>query len=69
MRQAALESIDKALVGANKRITTDGMGELFQALKGPLADSNKNLIAQACLVVGSLASAIGPAVEKDGKSI
>jgi len=69
VRQAALEAIEKALANANRRVTTDGMADLFQALKGPLADSNKNLIAQACLVVGALATAIGPDVEKVGKGI
>lgn len=45
------------------------LGELFGALKGRLYDSNKNLIMATLNAIGSVASAMGPPVEKSSKVI
>lgn len=41
--------------------------ELFGALRGRLYDSNKNLIMATLSTIGSIASAMGSAVEKASK--
>lgn len=41
--------------------------ELFGALRGRLYDSNKNLVMATLNTVGSVAYAMGPAVEKSSK--
>lgn len=43
------------------------VGELFGALRGRLFDSNKNLVMATLSTIGSVASAMGPAVEKSSK--
>ncbi|KAJ0083103.1 hypothetical protein Patl1_11638 [Pistacia atlantica] len=43
--------------------------ELFGALKGRLYDSNKNLVMATLTIIGAVASAMGPAVEKSSKGI
>jgi hypothetical protein len=42
-------------------------GELFMSLKARLNDSNKNLVMMTLATVGTIATAMGPAVEKHSK--
>ncbi|XP_042521091.1 protein MOR1 isoform X2 [Macadamia integrifolia] len=69
VRLESIESVNKILEEANKRIQPTGMGELFAALRGRLCDSNKNLIMATLATLGGVASAMGPAVEKASKGI
>ncbi|KAH0698218.1 hypothetical protein KY290_016025 [Solanum tuberosum] len=68
-RLESIESVNKILEEANKRIQPTGTGELFGALRGRLYDSNKNLIMATLSTFGGVASAMGPAVEKSSKGI
>ncbi|OMO86342.1 CLIP-associated protein [Corchorus capsularis] len=69
VRLESIESVNKILEEANKRIQPTGTGELFGALKGRLYDSNKNLIMATLTTLGGVAAALGPAVEKASKGI
>ncbi|KAG8385593.1 hypothetical protein BUALT_Bualt03G0061300 [Buddleja alternifolia] len=69
IRLESIESVNKILEEANKRIQPSGTGELFGALKSRLHDSNKNLIMATLSTLGALASAMGQAVEKSSKGI
>eukprot|EP01018_Ginkgo_biloba_P025077 Gb_07658 [translate_table: standard] len=69
VRLESIESINKILEEANKRIQPTGTVELFGALKARLYDSNKNLVMTTLTTLGSIASAMGPAVEKNSKGI
>ncbi|XAR66434.1 hypothetical protein NMG60_11012669 [Bertholletia excelsa] len=69
VRQESIETVNKILEEANKRIQPTGTAELFGALRGRLYDSNKNLIMATLSTVGAVASAMGPAVEKSSKGI
>nr|GMD91866.1 protein MOR1 isoform X1 [Ipomoea batatas] len=69
IRLESIESVNKILEEANKRIQPTGTGELFGALRGRLYDSNKNLIMATLSTIGAVASAMGPAVEKSSKGI
>ncbi|KAG9155040.1 hypothetical protein Leryth_019560 [Lithospermum erythrorhizon] len=69
VRSESIESVNKILEEANRRIQPTGTGELFGAFKGRLSDSNKNLIMAALSSIGGVASAMGPAVEKASKGI
>ncbi|KAL2464827.1 Protein MOR1 [Forsythia ovata] len=69
LRLESIETVNKILEEANKRIQPTGTGELFGALKSRLHDSNKNLIMATLSTIGGLASAMGPAVEKSSKGI
>ncbi|KAF9610291.1 hypothetical protein IFM89_021852 [Coptis chinensis] len=64
--ESIIDSVNKILEEANKRIQPTGTVELFGDLRGRLYDSNKNLV-MATLVVGGVASAMGPMVEKSSK--
>ncbi|XP_009586985.1 protein MOR1 isoform X1 [Nicotiana tomentosiformis] len=68
-RLESIETVNKILEEANKRIQPTGTGELFGALRGRLCDSNKNLVIATLSTVGGVASAMGPAVEKSSKGI
>ncbi|KAL3345359.1 hypothetical protein AABB24_024363 [Solanum stoloniferum] len=68
-RLESIETVNKILEEANKRIQPTGTGELFGALRGRLYDSNKNLIMATLATFGGVASAMGPAVEKSSKGI
>ncbi|GAB2298703.1 Protein MICROTUBULE ORGANIZATION 1, variant 2 [Dionaea muscipula] len=68
-RLESIEAVNKILEEANKRIQPTGTGELFGALRGRLYDSNKKLVMEALCTIGSLASAMGPPVEKLSKGI
>ncbi|XP_009387376.1 protein MOR1 isoform X2 [Musa acuminata AAA Group] len=69
VRLESIESINKILEEAHKRIQPSGTVELFGALRGRLCDSNKNLVMATLTVIGSLASAMGSPVEKSSKGI
>ncbi|XP_064993892.1 protein MOR1-like isoform X2 [Musa acuminata AAA Group] len=69
VRLESIESINKILEEAHKRIQPAGTVELFGALRGRLYDSNKNLVMATLTVIGSLASAMGSPVEKSSKGI
>ncbi|RRT79039.1 hypothetical protein B296_00026148 [Ensete ventricosum] len=67
VRLESIESINKILEEAHKRIQPAGTVELLGALRGRLCDSNKNLVMVTLTVIGSLASAMGSPVEKSSK--
>ncbi|XP_073114484.1 protein MOR1 isoform X2 [Elaeis guineensis] len=69
VRLESIESVNKILEEAHKRIQPTGTAELFAALRGRLFDSNKNLVMATLSTIGSLASAMGPPVEKSSKGI
>ncbi|CAL0321285.1 unnamed protein product [Lupinus luteus] len=69
VRMESVESVNKILEEANKRIQAAGTGELFGALRGRLFDSNKNIIMATLTTIGNVASAMGQAVEKSSKGI
>ncbi|KAK9267215.1 hypothetical protein L1049_009635 [Liquidambar formosana] len=69
VRLESIEAVNKILEEANKRIQPTGTVELFGALRGRLYDSNKNLVMATLNTVGSVAYAMGPAVEKSSKGI
>ncbi|KAK8936155.1 Protein MOR1 [Platanthera zijinensis] len=67
VRLESIDTINKILEDAHKRIQPAGAAELFAALKGRLCDSNKNLVMATLTTIGGIASAMGPAVEKSSK--
>ncbi|KAK9152687.1 hypothetical protein Sjap_000167 [Stephania japonica] len=69
VRLESIESVNKILEEANKRIQPTGTVELFVALRGRLYDSNKNLVMATLSTVGGVAYAMGPMVEKSSKGI
>ncbi|KAK1306094.1 Protein MOR1 [Acorus calamus] len=69
VRLESIESVNKILEEANKRIQTAGTGELLGALRGRLYDTNKNLVMATLATIGAIASAMGPSVEKSSKGI
>ncbi|KAJ1977911.1 hypothetical protein H4R35_002106, partial [Dimargaris xerosporica] len=68
LRKEGLEQVQEILATANNRIKPN-VGELWGGLKGRLADANKNLISMAAELVASIASAMGPPFEKQGRLI
>ncbi|KAK6932524.1 CLASP N-terminal domain [Dillenia turbinata] len=62
IRLESIEAVNKILEEAHKL-------ELFGALRGRLYDSNKNLIMATLSTIASIASAMGPPVEKSSKGI
>ncbi|XP_068640507.1 protein MOR1-like isoform X2 [Aristolochia californica] len=69
VRLESIESVNKILEEANKRIQATGTGELFGSLRGRLYDSNKNLVMATLTTIGGIATAMGPAVDKSSKGI
>ncbi|OAY83553.1 protein MOR1 isoform X1 [Ananas comosus] len=69
VRLESIESVNKIVEEAHKRIQPTGTGELFTALRGRLFDSNKNLVMATLSTIGGLASAMGPPVEKSSKGL
>eukprot|EP01119_Soliformovum_irregulare_P020081 TRINITY_DN6464_c0_g2_i3.p1 TRINITY_DN6464_c0_g2~~TRINITY_DN6464_c0_g2_i3.p1 ORF type:complete len:1712 (-),score=696.34 TRINITY_DN6464_c0_g2_i3:1217-6352(-) len=65
-RKEGLDEIDSILVGANKRIESN-LGGLPAALKPRIQDSNMNLAINAMEVLGRIATAMGPSIEKHMK--
>lgn len=74
MADAAWKTREEAVVEVGqilaevKRIQPS-IGELLNALKARLADSNRNLAALAAKVIGQVATAMGPPFEKQVKGI
>ncbi|XP_020521683.1 protein MOR1 isoform X2 [Amborella trichopoda] len=69
VRSETIESINKILEEANRRIQPTGTAELFGALRGRLYDTNKNLVILTLGTIGNIASAMGSAVDKASKGI
>eukprot|EP00252_Welwitschia_mirabilis_P027944 TRINITY_DN9838_c0_g1_i1.p1 TRINITY_DN9838_c0_g1~~TRINITY_DN9838_c0_g1_i1.p1 ORF type:complete len:2078 (+),score=475.99 TRINITY_DN9838_c0_g1_i1:649-6234(+) len=69
VRLESIESVNKILEEANKRIQPTGTAELFGALKARLSDTNKNLVATALAAIGNIAAAMGSPVEKISKAL
>lgn len=69
LRLESIESVNKILEEANKRILPTGTVELFGALRARLYDSNKNLVMATLATVAGIASAMGSAVDKSSKGI
>ncbi|XP_066313403.1 protein MOR1-like isoform X2 [Miscanthus floridulus] len=69
VRLESMDSVTKIVEEANKRIQSTGTADLFSALRGRLYDSNKNLVMATLSTIGSLASAMGPSVEKSSKGV
>ncbi|PKA51818.1 Protein MOR1 [Apostasia shenzhenica] len=69
VRLESVESVNKILEEAHKRIQPAGTVELLAALRGRLGDSNKNLVMVTLTTIGGIASAMGPAIEKSSKGI
>ncbi|KAL3522236.1 hypothetical protein ACH5RR_015070, partial [Cinchona calisaya] len=69
IRLESIETVNKILEEANKRIQPTGTVELFGALRGRLYDSNKNLIMATLSTIAGVASSMGAAVEKSSKGI
>ncbi|KAK4798359.1 hypothetical protein SAY86_030685 [Trapa natans] len=69
VRMESIEAVNKIIEEANKRIQPNGTAELLGALRGRLYDSNKNLIMTTLSTIGSVASAMGPPIEKASKGI
>ncbi|XP_073061679.1 LOW QUALITY PROTEIN: protein MOR1-like [Primulina eburnea] len=69
IRLESIESVNKIVEEADRRIQPNGTGELFGALRSRLHDSNKNLIMTTLSTIGALASAMGQAIDKSSKGI
>ncbi|CAN6462652.1 unnamed protein product [Victoria cruziana] len=69
VRLESIETVNKIVEEANKRIQSTGTGELFGALRGRLYDTNKNLVIATLSAIGNIASAMGPEVEKSSKKL
>ncbi|KAJ6844297.1 protein MOR1-like [Iris pallida] len=69
LRLESIDSVNKILEEAHKRIQPAGTVELFAALRARLYDSNKNLVMATLATIGGMAYAMGPAVEKSSKGI
>lgn len=66
-RAAALEEVDRMLASANKRIEPN-VGDLMRSLSARFADSNRMLAVQALNIAGDIALAVGPPIERVGRS-
>lgn len=64
-RNSALEEIENLIKSAGNRIQPDiPAADLFSALRGRMADTNRNLAARTLLLLGKLAEAIGQPFDK-----
>ena len=63
-RNAALDELGNILKEAGGRIAATVNPELFPALRGRMADTNRNLAAKTLILLGKFASAMGPAFDK-----
>jgi cytoskeleton-associated protein 5 len=62
-RNAAVEEVEN-LLKESKHITDDLPQDFLTALKARFGDTNRNLAARALLLVGMLATAVGPSFDK-----
>ncbi|KAL0028272.1 hypothetical protein WJX79_006476 [Trebouxia sp. C0005] len=67
-RSAALDEVEEIIKAAGGRIQPF-VGDLMSALKGRMADTNRNLTAKALLLLGELAKAMGPAFDSVGRPL
>ncbi|GAX77872.1 hypothetical protein CEUSTIGMA_g5314.t1 [Chlamydomonas eustigma] len=67
-RKAAMDEVESLLKSAGNRIQSK-LGDLVSALKPRLADSNKNLTAQALQLLAKLAGAMGKPIDKAARSL
>jgi cytoskeleton-associated protein 5 len=64
-RNSVLEEIENLIKSAGNRIQPDiPAADLFSALRGRMADTNRNLAARTLLLIGKLAEAIGQPFDK-----
>ena len=73
-RQSAITAIDEIVskakpLGCQGPYMEGSCGELWAALKARLKDSNKNLATQVLVLLGKIADAVGPAVDKYSKHV
>ena len=68
-RNSALEEIEGLLNAAGNRIQPELPTELFAALRGRLADTNRNLAARTLLLIGKLADAVGAPFDRLGRPV
>ncbi|PVU95336.1 hypothetical protein BB561_001873 [Smittium simulii] len=64
IRKEALDFINLQLVQSNKRIQPTISFDFLNAVKGRLADSNKNLVSVALGILALIAESMGPSFEK-----
>eukprot|EP00803_Ostreobium_quekettii_P007309 evm.model.scf_1455.1 EVM.evm.TU.scf_1455.1 scf_1455:6723-19697(-) len=65
-RKEGLDFVDQILTGAGNRIEPC-VGDLFVALKGRFADSNRNLTAYALKLTAKLATAMGKPIDRQAR--
>jgi hypothetical protein len=73
-RQSAIVAIDELVtkakpLGCQGPYMEGSCGEMWAALKARLKDSNKNLATQVLALLGKIADAIGPSVDKYSKHV
>ena len=67
-RNAGVDGVANILAEAGNRIAP-GVGDLFGALKGRMADSNRNLAAKTLCLLGDIATAMGPPFDKQARPL
>ncbi|KAL0039701.1 hypothetical protein WJX77_005628 [Trebouxia sp. C0004] len=67
-RNAALDEVEEIIKAAGGRIQPS-VGDLMSALKGRMADTNRNLTAKTLLLLGELAKAMGSAFDSVGRPL
>lgn len=67
-RNAGVDQVIQLLAEASQRIQPN-VGELFPALKGRMADSNRNLAAKVLVLLGDIAKAMGPPFDKGARPV
>ena len=65
-RKEGLDAVEQLLAGAGNRIEPS-VGDLFIALKGRMADSNRNLTAQSLRLIAKIATAMGKVIDRQGR--
>jgi cytoskeleton-associated protein 5 len=73
-RQSAIVAIDELVtkakpLGCQGPYMEGSCGEMWAALKARLKDSNKNLATQVLALLGKIADAVGPSVDKYSKHV
>ncbi|KAL4854812.1 hypothetical protein ACK3TF_004509 [Chlorella vulgaris] len=67
-RNAGVDQVSQLLAEASQRIAPN-VGELLQALKNRLADSNRNLAAKVLQLLGDIARAMGPPFDRAARGV
>ncbi|GMH42322.1 hypothetical protein BSKO_10241 [Bryopsis sp. KO-2023] len=68
MRKAGLEQVEGIISEAGNRIQPN-VGDLMNTLKGITKDSNRNLAATGIKIVGKIATAMGKAIDRQGRPV